>query len=256
MTHPSDTVQIAPGVTMPVVGFGTWQIRGEKAYDSVRSALDAGYRHIDTATLYENESRIGQALADSGVDRSEVFVTTKINPRGFGRVRATLETSLTALRLDHVDLWLIHWPRSGDPVPDVWRQMRELRDAGLTRAIGVSNYDLGQIDALVRDSGETPAVNQIPWRPGTFEADVLAGHRDRGIVVEGYSGLRDTDLTHPALADAAAAHGVTPAQVALRWHLEHDIVVIPKSVHPDRIAANLALDFPLTPAEVTRIDAM
>ena len=251
------SVEIAPGVSMPMIGFGTWQITGEPAYTATRAALDAGYRHIDTAMLYGNEVEVGRALRDSGVPRSDVFVTTKLPPDRIKRVRATLETSLKSLGLDFVDLWLIHWPPNGGPATKAWQEFLDLRDQGLTRAVGVSNYDLDQLDALTKPSGQRPAVNQISWSPSRFDAAVLAGNRERGIVVEGYSGLRGADLSDPVLVEIAAGHGVTVAQVVLRWHLEHDIVVIPKSVHENRIRENFDLySFELSPPETARIDAL
>jgi len=257
MTDTTHTIEIAPGIPMPMVGFGTWQITGEQAYTATRAALEAGYRHLDTATMYRNEAEVGRALADSGVSRDDVFVTTKLPPNRFGQVRATIEESLRALRVDRVDLWLIHWPANGDPGVAVWAQLREVREAGLARAIGVSNYEVDQIDALIEATGEAPAVNQISWTPRLFDAEVLEGNLARGVVVEGYSGLRGADLRDPVLVEIASGHGVTPAQVVLRWHLEHGVVVIPKSVHEARIRENLDLyGFALTPEETARIDAM
>jgi 2,5-diketo-D-gluconate reductase A len=250
-------ITLAPDVAIPMIGFGTWQITGDAAYTATRIALDAGYRHIDTAMLYTNEAEVGRALRDSGVERSDVFVTTKLPPDRIGRVRATLETSLTSLGLDYVDLWLIHWPPNCDPSPKAWAQFLELRDLGLSRTVGVSNYDLDQLDVLIKATGEAPVVNQISWSPTRYDAAILAGNAARGVVVEGYSGLRNVNLSEPVLTAVAAAHGVTPAQVVLRWHLQHDIVIIPKSVHEDRIKENLSLyAFELTPAEMASIDGL
>ena len=250
-------ITLAPDVAIPMIGFGTWQITGEAAYTATRIALDAGYRHIDTAMLYTNEAEVGRALRDSGVERSDVFVTTKLPPDRIGRVRATLETSLTSLGLDYVDLWLIHWPPNGDPSPKAWQQLLELRDLGLSRTVGVSNYDLDQLDVLIKATGEAPVVNQISWSPTCYDAAILAGNAARGVVVEGYSGLRNVDLAESVLTTIAAAHGVTPAQVVLRRHLQHDIVIIPKSVHEERIKENLSLyAFELTPAEMANIDGL
>jgi diketogulonate reductase-like aldo/keto reductase len=248
-------VDLGGGAAMPMVGFGTWQLGGRRAYDSVRSALETGYRHIDTATMYRNEDEVGRALRDSGVDRGEVFITTKLPPGNAGRVRATLAESLRALGTDHVDLWLIHWPpRRGVSVP-LWREFLALRDEGLCRSVGVSNYDIAQIDELAAATGERPVVNQIPWSPPQHDPALLAAHADRGIAVEGYSSLKNTRLRDPVLGEIAARYGVTPAQVVLRWHLEHGITVIPKSAHPDRIKSNFdLLTFSLTPEEVARID--
>jgi diketogulonate reductase-like aldo/keto reductase len=250
-------VEIAPGVSIPMIGFGTWQIRGDAAYEATRRALEAGYRHIDTATAYGNESQVGRALRDSGVPRKEVFITTKLRPDLVGRERATLDTSLRHLGIDYVDLWLIHWPLNEDPLPEMWQQLLVLRDEGLARAVGVSNYELDQIDALIETSGQAPVINQISWSPSRYDPATLAGNRERGVVVEGYSGLRGANLRDRAITEVASAHDVTPAQVVLRWHLEHDIVIIPKSVHEERIKENLDLyGFDLTPAEVERIDGL
>jgi 2,5-diketo-D-gluconate reductase A len=245
------------GVEMPMIGFGTWQLRGRTGREAVAAALAAGYRHIDTATMYGNESEVGRALADSGLSRESVFITTKLPSSRAGRERATLAASLRALGTGHVDLWLVHWPPSGRQLCQVWREFVALRDEGRARAIGVSNYSLAQIDRLTEATGVAPAVNQIPWSPARYDPVLLAGHRERGVALEGYSPLKGAKLADPVLTGIAAAHGVTPAQVVLRWHLEHGITVIPKSSHPDRIAANFdVLHFTLTPDQVARIDAL
>jgi 2,5-diketo-D-gluconate reductase A len=250
-------VTLPGGVRMPVVGLGTWQLRGRGGYEAVRYALEAGYRHIDTATGYGNEAEVGRALADSGVPRDEVFVTTKLPSERTGDPQATLRESLDALGVAAVDLWLIHWPPGGRAAPDTWRELLAARDAGRARAVGVSNYSTAQIDELIDATGEAPAVNQIPWSPAEHDPKLLADSRERGVVVEGYSPLKRTDLRHRVLAEIAREHGVTVPQVVLRWHLEHEIVVIPKSSKPDRITANLdVLGFSLTAAEVARIDAL
>ncbi len=241
---------------MPLLGFGTWQITGSACTDAVRTALDAGYRHLDTATMYRNEAEVGRALAVSEVSRDEVFVTTKLPPERAGAARATLEASLAALGVDAVDLWLVHWSTGGDDVA-LWREFLAARDAGLVRDVGVSNFSLAQLDELADATGVLPAVNQVRWAPALFDAEVLEGHRQRGVVLEGYSPFKSTDLDDPVLADIAAAHGVTAAQVVLRWHLDHGVVVIPKSATPERIAANAAVfDFALTGAERDRVDGL
>jgi 2,5-diketo-D-gluconate reductase A len=248
-------VDLGGGVTMPMVGFGTWQMQGQIAYEAVRHALQVGYRHIDTATMYRNEDQVGQAIADSGLDRAEVFVTTKLAPGNAGRVRATIAESLKALRTDHVDLWLVHWPPRGRNLVPLWRDFLSVRDDGLTRAVGVSNYSMRQIDDLIEATGQRPAVNQIPWSPSRYDEALLAAHAERGVAVEGYSPLKGTRLRDRTLAEIAAKYGVAPAQVILRWHLEIGVIVIPKSSHPDRIEQNLDLfSFSLTPEEVARIN--
>jgi diketogulonate reductase-like aldo/keto reductase len=242
---------------MPPIGFGTWQLRGRRAYDAVRYALEVGYRHLDTATMYGNEAELGRALRDSGLDRREVFITTKLPSRGADHERETLAASLRALNTDYVDLWLVHWPPGGSARPDTWQQLLAARDEGLARAVGVSNYSVGQLDELIDATGAAPAVNQIPWNPSRHDPGELAGNRDRGVAVEGYSPLKGANLRDPVLAEIASRHGVTSAQVVLRWHLEHKIIVIPKSGNRDRIAANFDLSgFRLSPDEVASIDGL
>jgi diketogulonate reductase-like aldo/keto reductase len=253
----SHTVELASGTEMPLLGLGTWQANGRDAVEAVRVALELGYRHIDTATMYANERQVGRALAESGVSRADVFLTTKLPQGNAGRERETLLESLAALGVDCVDLWLIHWPPGGRARPDVWERLLELRAEGLAREIGVSNYSLRQIDELVEATGQTPAVNQIEWSPSLFDRDVLEGHRRRGVQLEGYSPLRATNLHDVRLAEIAETHGVTPAQVVLRWHVEHRVVVIPKSTNGRRLAENAAIfDFELAPAEVRRLDEL
>jgi diketogulonate reductase-like aldo/keto reductase len=243
---------------MPQIGFGTWKLRGDQARAAVTAALAAGYRHLDTATMYGNEDEIGEALARSGVDRADVFLTTKIRPSDLGSERAVLRRSLRALRTDYLDLWLVHWPPSRRvDSRQLWNELLAVKEEGFARDVGVSNYALAEIDELARSTGQAPAVNQIDWGPRLYDARVLAGHAERGIAVEGYSGLKNTDLHHPVLEKIANTHGVTTAQVVLRWHLQHDVTVIPKSARPDRITANLdVLGFSLTPEDMAAIDAM
>jgi 2,5-diketo-D-gluconate reductase A len=244
-------------VEMPLLGFGTWQMHGKTAYQAVRDALEAGYRHLDTATVYGNQAEVGRALKESGVPRDQVFVTTKLPPDRAGKERATIEESLEALGVDAIDLWLIHWPPRRGRSTQLWQALIAARDAGLTRSIGVSNYDAELIDELIAETGERPAVNQIRFGPSLYDARVLAEHRDRGIVVEGYSPFKTTNLYDPVLTGIATAHGVDPARVVLRWHVQHEIVVIPKSKTPERIARNADLDgFTLTDAEMAAIDGM
>ncbi|MEU6073378.1 aldo/keto reductase [Micromonospora sp. NPDC047074] len=259
MDHEDQPTVLLPGdVRMPLLGFGTWQATGRAGYDAVLAALDAGYRHVDTATMYGNEKEVGRAVRESGLRREDVFVTTKLPPERVGRERETIEESLAALGLDQVDLWLVHWPPADptDTIP-VWREMLAARDEGLARAVGVSNFGTAQLDELIQATGEIPAVNQIRWSPSLYDGRRHQEHRERGVVLEGYSPFKTSDLADPVLARIAAAHDVSPAQVVLRWHVDHEIVVIPKSVTPDRIRTNADIfRFALTADEMREIDAL
>lgn len=248
--------QLPGGVTMPMLGFGTWQITGEQCRSAVATALEAGYRHLDTAAMYRNETEVGRALMDSGLPREDVFLTTKLLPADAHRAREALEDSLAALDVRSVDLYLIHSP-PGDDGPGAWEQLLTAREDGLARAVGVSNYSTAQVDELIEATGIAPAVNQVRWAPSWHDPAFLTESADRGVIVEGYSPFRSSDLDDQTLVAIAEAHQVTPAQVVLRWHLHHDIVVIPKSVTPERIRANADIfGFSLSQDEVARIDAL
>jgi 2,5-diketo-D-gluconate reductase A len=251
-------VPLRAGGELPAVGLGTWLLRGRKGYDCVRAALDAGYRHIDTASMYGNEAEVGKAMRDSGIDRAEIFVTTKLRPTDAGKARPTLRAGLRALGTGYVDLWLIHWPpRAKAARAELWAEFLAVREEGLCRHAGVSNFSVGQLDEVTSAAGEAPEVNQIHWNPARFDAAALAGHRERGVVLEGYSPLKDTDLRDPALTKIAGQHEVTPAQVVLRWHIQHQTPVIPRSGDRGRIAANIDLfGFELDDAEMSAIDAL
>jgi diketogulonate reductase-like aldo/keto reductase len=159
--------------------------------------------------------------------------------------------------MDHVDLWLVHWPPRGRALVSTWRELLAARDRGLARTVGVSNYSIAQLDELIAATGAAPQVNQIPWAPALYDAVLLDAHRRRGVVLEGYSPFKNTNLRHPVLVEIAARHGVTPAQVVVRWHVDHQVVVIPKSATPERIAANFdVFGFSLTNEELARIDGL
>jgi len=254
---PDATVTLKGGGSMPLLGFGTWQIKGEDAVRSAATALETGYRHLDTATVYGNEREVGRALADSGVSRDEIFLTTKCPPDRAGRELDTLRESLDLLGTDHVDLWLIHWPGDGAVNVDMWHRFVEARESGLARDIGVSNFDTALVDKVTEATGVAPAVNQIEWSPLLFDAKTLAEHRDRDIVLEGYSALRGGTLDHPAIVDIAQRLDRTPAQVIIRWHLQHGVVVIPKSVHAERIRSNADVaGFELTADDMAALDGL
>jgi diketogulonate reductase-like aldo/keto reductase len=252
---PDDTATLAHG-SMPLLGFGTWQIKGREATDATAAALEAGYRHLDTATVYGNEGEVGAGLERSGVARDDVFVTTKCPPNRADDALGTLRRSLDLLGTDHVDLWLIHWPGDGSML-DLWQSFVEAREQGLARDIGVSNFDAALIDEVTAATGVAPAVNQIEWSPLLFDTAVVEAHRQRGVVLEGYSALRGGTLDHPTIVTIADRLGRTPAQVIIRWHLQHGIVVIPKSRQADRIRSNADVaGFELTQADVAALDAL
>jgi 2,5-diketo-D-gluconate reductase A len=242
---------------MPLLGFGTWQIENDDAPQATATALELGYRHIDTATGYGNEAGIGSALASSGLDRDSIFITTKLPPENVGRERQTIEESLTKLGVDHVDLWLVHWPPNQQASPEVWAEVIKAQQDGLATNIGVSNYSLEQIDELIAVTGVTPSVNQIRWSPGIYDARVAAGLAERGVVLEGYSPFKASNLNDPTLVRIAQAHDATAAQVIVAWHVAHGFVVIPKSVRRERIEANAAgARVELTADEVAAIDGL
>ena len=250
-------VELSDGVSIPLIGFGTWQLDGNDAYDGTRAALDIGYRHIDTATAYDNEDKVGAAVRDSGTGRESVFITTKLPPGNVGREARTLDASLKALGVDFVDLWLVHWPPNRQASPDTWKAFIEALEQGKTRSIGVSNYSIAQIDELITATGRAPALNQIPWNPFTFDAQEVADLQSRQVVLEGYSPLKRSNLGNRVLQEIAAAHGKTAAQVILRWHVEHGFVVIPRSRRRERIEENFAIfDFELTSEELRRLDTL
>lgn len=250
-------VAIGPGLQMPLIGFGTWDISEALAYEAVRIALDTGYRHIDTAYGYANEAAIGRAIADSGVARADVFITTKVPSRRIGHEDETVAASLRGLRTDYIDLWLIHDPPTGAASLQLWEYFIGLQARGAARAIGVSNYSTAQIDALVEATGITPSVNQIRWTPALYDPVRVAELEARRIQLEGFSAIRRTNLDHPTLTTIAARHGITAAQVVLRWHVEHRFVTLPRSTDAGRIRENFDVwDIALSPEEVSAIDAL
>lgn len=254
---PDQTLTLSGGARIPLLGFGTWQITGDDAVRATTSALESGYRHLDTATVYGNEAEVGRALAESGVPRDEVFVTTKCPPDNVGKELDTLRKSLELLQVDHVDLWLIHWPGSGSSNTDLWHAFVEAREAGLAREIGVSNFDASLLDEITDATGVAPAINQVKWSPLLFDAGVVEEHRSRGVAVEGYSALRGGTLEHPSIVEIAERLGRTPAQVIIRWHLQHEVVVIPKSVNAERIRSNADVGgFRLSDEDMANLDGL
>jgi diketogulonate reductase-like aldo/keto reductase len=186
-----------------------------------------------------------------------VFITTKCPPGNAGREAQTIDASLKALGVDFIDLWLVHWPPNHQASPDTWKAFIDALEQGKTRSIGVSNYSIAQIDGLIAATGRAPALNQIPWNPFVFNEREVTELSSRQVVLEGYSPLKRSDLSNPVLAEIAAAHGKTPAQVILRWHVEHGFVVLPRSKRRERIEENFAIfDFQLTPENLRKLDAL
>jgi 2,5-diketo-D-gluconate reductase A len=262
-SSPIPTLDLNDGRAIPQLGLGIYAMNGPEGVDAIVNAVDTvGYRLLDTAVNYENEREVGEAVANSAVDREKLFVTSKIPGRhhGFDESIASTEESLARLGLDYLDLHLIHWPNpSVGKYVDTWRGLIELRERGLVKSIGVSNFTEAMLTELIDATGVTPAVNQVELHPYFPQADLIAFHRTIGVQTEAWSPLyRDQGLFDEApIAEAAAAHGVTPAQVVLRWHLQIGSLPIPKSANPDRQASNAdVFDFSLTPAEVNAISAL
>ncbi len=254
-------VRLTGGVEIPQLGFGVFQVPPEDTAEVATRALLAGYRHLDTAAAYGNEAEVGQAIRASGLDRGEVFVTTKCfnDDQGHQRARRAFQASLDRLGFDYVDLYLIHWPvPAHDRYVETWKAFIELQAEGRIRAIGVSNFNPAHLARLIEETGVTPAVNQVELHPRFQQAGLRREHEERGIVTEAWSPLaQGAVLDDPAITGIAAVHGKTPAQVVIRWHLQLGNVVIPKSVTPERIEANFdVFDFHLSPAEMAAIDAL
>ena len=257
MTIPN--VELNDGNVIPQLGFGVWQVSDEEVVPAVAKALEVGYRHIDTAAIYRNEKGVGQAIADSGVAREDLWVTTKLWNDRHTDARAALEESLEKLGLDYVDLYLIHWPVPGqDKRLEAWEAMERAKADGLVKSIGVSNF-LPHFVREVLDAGSTvPAVNQVELHPTFQQRDVQSIDSNHRIVTEAYSPLgTGADLSNGTIGEIAARHGKTPAQVIIRWHLQAGRIVIPKSVTPERIAQNFDVtDFALSATDLEAIDAL
>jgi diketogulonate reductase-like aldo/keto reductase len=244
------------GGELPLLGLGVWQVRsGPEAENAVRWALELGYRHIDTAQAYGNEDSVGKALRESGVAREDVFVATKFYP-GSRDPEAELEKSLVRLRLDQVDLYLIHWPRGGPTW--AWPGMERARERGLARSIGVSNFDAGELDAVLEQTSVPPAVDQVQFSAFKYRRALLEACVERGVVLEAYSPLTTgANLGDRRLAEIAERSGRTPAQVLLRWAVQRGIPVIPKSTRRERIEENAQIfDFTLSDGDMQALDAL
>lgn len=264
----TQTYTLNTGATIPKIGFGTWQTPdGEIAYRSVLSALNIGYRHIDTARVYGNEASVGRAIKASGVARGEIFLTTKLpaEMKDARSVEATFQTSLSALGVDYVDLYLIHapWPwaeQGADYTAEniaVWREMEKLYHSGRAKAVGVSNFSIHDVTALLENGDVVPAANQIRWCIGSTQDDLTQFSKSKGVLVEAYSPLATGRLlSDPHLLQVAGKYGKTVAQICIRYCLQHDTLPLPKSTHDAYIAENAAVDFVIAPEDMAALDAL
>lgn len=262
MTFDIPRYTLNDGQSVPVIGFGTYPLRGVDGVDAIVHALEAGYRLLDTAVNYDNEEEVGEAIRRSGLAREDVQVTSKIPGRHheYDQAIVSVEESLRRMRFDYLDRVMIHWPNPGvGKYVEAWRALVELRNRGLVRSIGVSNFTEQHLHAVIEDTGVTPAVNQIELHPYFPQQEMLRVHTDLGIQTEAWSplGKRSAPFAEPPVSEPTERYGVTPAQVILRWHLQRRSLPLPKSATPQRQRQNLDLfGFELTDAEVDAITAL
>jgi 2,5-diketo-D-gluconate reductase A len=261
MTSATDQIpriSLRPDEEIPQLGFGVFQVPPKETEEVVARALEVGYRHIDTAAAYKNEGAVGQAIHASGLDRSEIFITTKCfnDDHGRDKAKAACKKSLERLELQHVDLYLIHWPvPAHDLYVETWQALIELQEEGLVRAIGVSNFQPAHLERIINETGVTPAINQVELHPHFQQTGLRHEHQELDIVTEAWSPLgQGLELEDPMIVEIANAHSKTPAQTIIRWHLQLGNVVIPKSVTPERIEENFdVFDFGLSDAEMEAV---
>ncbi|MGD7706132.1 aldo/keto reductase [Microlunatus sp. Y2014] len=253
------TVQLLDGTSIPQLGYGTYQVDPAETFELVRTALELGHRHIDTAALYANEEGVGRAIKESGIPRDEVYVTTKVWNDRHHEVPQAMAESLERLGLDHVDLYLVHWPAPvvGD-YRTAWQELIKLREQGLTTSIGVSNFAISHLDQIIADTDVVPVINQVELHPTFPQTELVAHHTKLGIVTEAWAPLgKGADLDGEVVGSIASRIGATPAQVVLAWHLAKGYVVFPKSANPKRIVENFDLDgVSLTDDDISAIDTL
>lgn len=262
-----DTMKLRNGVEIPSIGYGTWQTPdGEVAVAGVREAIQCGYRHIDTAAIYKNEVSVGKGIAESGIDRKDLFVTSKVwnKQRGYKTTLAAFEKTLDDLGMDYLDLYLIHWPAAAHQFDnwaeinlDTWKAMTELYQAGKIKSIGVSNFKPHHLEPLM-DTEVAPMVNQIEFHPGFLQTETIKYCKEKGMLIEAWSPLGNGKvLENPDLKDIAWKYGKSVAQLCIRWVLQHDVLPLPKSVTPSRIRENLDIfDFEIEESDMAKIDEM
>jgi 2,5-diketo-D-gluconate reductase A len=255
------SIALNDGRVMPRLGLGVWQTPADVTADVVATALEAGYRSVDTASAYRNEAGVGEGFKRSGLAREDVFITTKLwnQNQGFDQTLAAFETSLRRLGMDRMDLYLIHWPApKQNRYVESWRAMIRLREEGRVGSIGVSNFNRDHLERIIGETGVAPAVNQIELHPAFQQAALRAADTEFGVATESWSPLGQGGLIHnPAIEAVARKHGKTPAQVIIRWHLAQGLIVIPKSVTPSRILENFQVwDFDLNTDDMAAFAAL
>jgi diketogulonate reductase-like aldo/keto reductase len=255
----SGKIKLNNGTEIPLFGFGTYQIRGHAAKESVLSALEAGYRHIDTAAAYGNEKETGQAIKESGVSRNQIFVTTKLwnEDQGYDSAFEAFENSLESLDTNYIDLYLLHWPVTGKRI-ESWKALEKIAASGRCHAIGVSNFTIPHLEELLENCKITPAINQVEFNPFLYQKDLWDYCRTNNITLEAYTPLsRGKKLDHPVLRDLSGRYHKTPAQIILRWFIEHEIIVIPKSSNKKRIIENSQIfDFTISQQDMKKLDSL
>src|SRR5690625_452424 len=257
LSQPS-MIRLANDVSIPQLGLGVYKVTPEEVYDTVKSALELGYRHIDTASFYENEEGVGQAIKDSGIPRDEIFITTKVwnDEQGYDNTLKAYERSLKKLQIDAADLYLIHWP-----IPDIfsetWKAMEQIYKESRVKAIGVSNFLVHHLQELLQTAEIKPVANQIELHPKLMQKETVDFCRENNIVIQSWSPLgRANYLDDQLLNDLAKKYDKSPAQIVIRWHLQHDFVVIPKSTNPKRQKENISVfDFELSHDDMKLLDA-